>query len=45
LYFSHQRCFIMEIMGNNCGYLALNAGIASEADWILIPENPPEKNW
>ena len=34
---SHQRCFIMEVMGRHCGYLALNAGLACEADWIFIP--------
>lgn len=43
--FSHQRCFVMEVMGRHCGYLALAAGLASEADWIFIPENPPEPNW
>lgn len=32
-------------MGRNCGYLALSAGLASEADWILIPENPPDAKW
>ena len=42
---SHQRCFIMEIMGRHCGYLALMAGIAGNADWVLVPENPPEPGW
>ena len=42
---SHQRCFIMEIMGRHCGYLALMAGIAGNADWVLIPENPPDPGW
>ncbi|KAL5013131.1 hypothetical protein ScPMuIL_007401 [Solemya velum] len=42
---SHQRCFIMEVMGRHCGYLALVAGLASEADWIFIPEWPPEAGW
>lgn len=42
---SHQRCFVLEVMGKHCGYLALAAGLASDADWILIPENPPEKGW
>ena len=42
---SHQRCFVLEVMGRHCGYLALSAGLASEADWILIPENPPELDW
>ncbi|CAF1008715.1 unnamed protein product [Brachionus calyciflorus] len=43
--FSHQRCFVMEVMGRHCGYLALAAGLASEADWIFIPEHPPEPDW
>jgi 6-phosphofructokinase 1 len=42
---SHQRCFIMEVMGRHCGYLALVAALATEADWVLIPEWPPEKGW
>jgi 6-phosphofructokinase 1 len=42
---SHQRCFVMEVMGRNCGYLALAAGLASDADLIFIPENPPEPGW
>merc|ERR1719273_1671500 len=32
-------------MGRHCGYLALVAGIVCEADFIFIPEWPPEKNW
>ena len=35
----------MEVMGRHCGYLALAAGLACDADWIMIPENPPEKGW
>ena len=42
---SHQRTFIMEVMGRHCGYLALVAGIVSEADFVFIPEWPPENNW
>ncbi len=42
---SHQRCFILEVMGRNCGYLAILAGLASEADFVLIPENPPDAGW
>lgn len=42
---SHQRCFIMEVMGRNCGYLALTAGIAGSADWVFVPENPPSPGW
>lgn len=39
---SHQRTFVVEVMGRNCGYLALMASIASGADWVLIPESPPD---
>ena len=39
---SHQRSFVVEVMGRNCGYLALMAAMASGADWVLIPESPPD---
>ena len=43
---SHQRCFVVEVMGRRCGYLALMGALASGADWILIPESPPDvDNW
>jgi 6-phosphofructokinase 1 len=42
---SHQRCFVMEVMGRHCGYLAIATGLACDADWVLIPENPPIKGW
>ncbi len=43
---SHQRTFVVEVMGRNCGYLALMSALASGADWVLIPESPPEvDNW
>ncbi len=35
---SHQRAFLVETMGRNCGYLALMAGIAGGAEAIVIPE-------
>jgi len=35
---SHQRAFIIEVMGRACGYLALMAGIAGGAEAIIIPE-------
>ena len=35
---SHQRSFVIEVMGRHCGYLALMAGIAGGAEMILIPE-------
>ncbi len=39
---SHQRSFVVEVMGRNCGYLALMSAIATGADWVLIPESPPD---
>ncbi len=43
---SHQRAFVVKVMGRNCGYLALMGGLASGADWVLIPESPPDAdNW
>ena len=41
---SHQRTFILEVMGRHCGYLALVAALASEADYVFIPEWPPGNN-
>lgn len=38
---SHQRAFVVEVMGRHCGYLALMSALATGADWVLIPENPP----
>ena len=35
---SHQRAFIVEVMGRNCGYLALVSAIASGAEVAIIPE-------
>ncbi|CAH1972542.1 unnamed protein product [Acanthoscelides obtectus] len=42
--YSHQRTFIMEVMGRHCGYLALVAALTGEADYVFIPEEP-EENW
>uniref|UniRef100_A0A669DZW5 6-phosphofructokinase n=1 Tax=Oreochromis niloticus TaxID=8128 RepID=A0A669DZW5_ORENI len=42
---SHQRTFVLEVMGRHCGYLALVSGLACGADWVLIPEMPPEDGW
>jgi 6-phosphofructokinase 1 len=39
---SHQRTFVVEVMGRNCGYLALMGGLATGANWVLIPERPPD---
>jgi 6-phosphofructokinase 1 len=35
---SHRRAFLVEVMGRNCGYLALMAGITGGAEVIVIPE-------
>jgi 6-phosphofructokinase 1 len=35
---SHQRAFLVEVMGRDCGYLALMSGIAGGAEVIVIPE-------
>ena len=35
---SHQRGFLIEVMGRKCGYLALMAAIAGGAEAVLIPE-------
>ena len=42
---SHQRTFILEVMGRHCGYLALVGALTSEADAVFIPECPPEEGW
>lgn len=35
---SHQRAFLVEVMGRNCGYLALMAGLAGGAEVVVVPE-------
>ncbi len=43
---SHQRTFVVEVMGRHCGYLALMSALATGADWVLIPESPPDvEHW
>ena len=42
---SHQRTFVLEVMGRHCGYLALMSAIAGGADYVLIPESPPPEDW
>jgi 6-phosphofructokinase 1 len=37
---SHRRSFIIEVMGRNCGYLALMSGIAGGVEYVIIPEFP-----
>jgi 6-phosphofructokinase 1 len=35
---SHERAFLIEVMGRNCGYLALITGIAGGAECVVLPE-------
>lgn len=37
---SHSRIFVVELMGRDAGWLTLNAGVASGADVVLVPEIP-----
>ena len=42
---SHQRTFIIEVMGRRCGYLALMSAMAGGADYTFLPESPPRAGW
>lgn len=37
---SHDRAFVIEVMGRNCGYLAVASGIIAGAEYTIIPEFP-----
>jgi 6-phosphofructokinase 1 len=37
---SHDRVFVVEVMGRDAGWIALHSGISGSADVILIPEIP-----
>jgi 6-phosphofructokinase 1 len=39
---SHHRVMILEVMGRYAGWVALYTGLASGADWILLPEEEPD---
>ncbi|MCA1783587.1 MAG: 6-phosphofructokinase [Intrasporangiaceae bacterium] len=39
---SHQRSFVVEVMGRHCGYLAMMSGLAAGANWTFIPERPAD---
>jgi len=41
---SHRRIMVLEVMGRHAGWVALYTGIASAADWILIPEEEVDIN-
>lgn len=42
---SHQRSFVVEVMGRNCGWLAAYAALAVGADYAFIPELPTSDDW
>jgi 6-phosphofructokinase 1 len=42
---SHQRSFVVEVMGRHSGWLALMSAIAGNAAYVLIPEWPPDPGW
>lgn len=35
---SHERCSVIEVMGRDAGYIALNVGISCGAEAVIIPE-------
>ncbi|MDR3354246.1 MAG: 6-phosphofructokinase [Synergistaceae bacterium] len=37
---SHERLFLVEVMGRNAGFLALEAAVAAGAEYVLLPEVP-----
>lgn len=41
---SHQRTFVIEVMGRHCGYLALMSALATGANYVLVPEHPPQRD-
>lgn len=41
---SHHRIMLLEVMGRNAGWIALDSGLAGSADVILIPEIPYDIN-
>lgn len=41
---SHERVMVVEVMGRHAGWIALHAGLAGGADYILIPEVPFDMN-
>lgn len=42
---AHQRTFVMEVMGRNCGYLALAGALAANSQWVIIPEEELDIHW
>ncbi|KAL8902579.1 MAG: hypothetical protein Q9207_004580 [Kuettlingeria erythrocarpa] len=42
---SHQRAFVIEVMGRHCGWLALMSALSTGADYAFLPEKPPSEDW
>lgn len=42
---SHQRAFVIEVMGRHCGWLAMASAVSCGADFVFTPEQPPSDNW
>lgn len=42
--YSHERCSVVEVMGRNAGYIAINCGIAGGAEACIIPEKKCDVN-
>lgn len=40
---AHKRTFIVEVMGRDCGYLAMTAGIAAGADAVILRETDKDE--
>ncbi|XP_039752376.1 ATP-dependent 6-phosphofructokinase isoform X3 [Pararge aegeria] len=43
--YSHQRTFIMEVMGRHCGFLAVFTALCTDATYSFICEEPAPLNW
>ena len=41
---AHERTFVVEVMGRDCGYLAMTAAVAAGADGVLFPESKPSES-
>ncbi len=39
---AHRRAMIVEVMGRRCGYIAVQAGLATGAEMVITPERPIE---
>ena len=39
---SHDRIMILEVMGRECGNIALNSAVAGGAEYVIVPEVPTD---